>query len=150
LVHQGSECWHDTRYDVAIPYIKEACLRACHAGLEGLSIVGEVTSRHIPCALNYLAFSHFTRFPADSLREFGQKTLAGEVGDEDRAVRFVEILAGVYDGLVGDKDRHDAALLAKQASQDIAAGRNVEQSRYWMWLGAMAAGRTERFTSSFF
>ncbi len=150
LVHQGSECWHDTRYDVAVPYIKEACLRACRAGLEGMCIVGEVTSRHIPCALNYLAFSHFTRFPADSLRAFGQKTLAGEVGDEDRAVRFVEILAGAYDGLVSDKDRHDAALLAKQAHRDIANGRNVEQSRYWLWLEAMATGRTERFTSSFF
>lgn len=151
VLQQGSQYLNEpARYDMIVSQIKEGCLRAHRAGMESMCIIGEVTSRHIPWALNYLAFSHFTRFPTDSLRAFARKTLAGEVGGEDRAVRFVEILAGAHDELTGDKDRHDVALLAKQARRDIAAGRNVEQSRYWLWLEAMAEGRVERFTSSFF
>ena len=58
FLHQGSQWASPPRYEQVISTIKEGCLRAYRAGLEGVSIHGEVSSMHVPWALNYLAFSH--------------------------------------------------------------------------------------------
>ena len=97
LMHQGSYWWSrngcHTRYGVEISSIKEACLRGAEAGLEGLVLMAETSSRSVPCELNYQAFAHFTYHPEDSLREFACKRLAPLLGGEDAAQLFVQLLA---------------------------------------------------------
>ncbi len=83
-LHQGSQWCHIPRYELAISSIKEGCLCAWKVGFEGVVIQGEVTPQHIPTLLNYLAFSHFTHWPEDSIRRFGMVTL-GEVLGSERA-----------------------------------------------------------------
>lgn len=69
------------------------CLRAYQAGLDGVSIHGEVTDRNIPNRLNYLAFSYFTHDPEGSLRDFAMSKLSKELGGEEQAQTFVALLA---------------------------------------------------------
>ena len=92
FVHQGSQ-WRGHRYQQVISTIKESCLRAYRSGLEGVSIHGEVSCRHIPNALNYLAFSHFTHWPEDTMRDFGRKTLGQVLGSAEHGEAYVEVLA---------------------------------------------------------
>jgi hypothetical protein len=47
--------------------------------------------------LNYLAFSHFIRWPEDSLRQFGHKTFGEVFHSEDEGEAFAELLAA-WDG----------------------------------------------------
>ena len=93
LLHQGSQWYPEGRYRQFVSTIKEACLRAYRAGMEGISIHGEVSSLHTPAALNYLAFSHFVHWPEDSLVDLGRKTIGQVLGSQDDGESFVRILA---------------------------------------------------------
>ena len=92
-MHQGSRWWKNSRHELVVSWIKEMCLRAYQAGLDGVSIHGEVTDRNIPNRLNYLAFSYFTHDPEGSLRDFAMSKLSKELGGEEQAQTFVALLA---------------------------------------------------------
>lgn len=152
FVHQGSQWdyspWEtkSTRYGLVLGRIKEACLRAYESGLEGVSIHGEVTSRHIPAALNYLAFSHFTHWPEDTLREFGQKTL-GEVFDNPKEGEdYVEILALWQADRIDEalkkriKERYDAAYSVIVPYSEDASDSKLTRFFFWNWLYRLLSG----------
>lgn len=142
FLHQGSQWSHVGRYECTIGAIKEACLRAFRAGLEGVSIHGEVSNRHIPYALNYLAFSHFVHWPEDSLRAFGRKTLGPVVGGPDDGEAFVEVLAHAESGTLTDElrqrarpDRHGfTGGICTSHSKDAD---HYQRYRFWHWLNAL-------------
>lgn len=150
FLHQPSQWSSPGRYEQGVSVIKEACLRAYRSGLEGVSIHGEVTSRCIPWALNYLAFSHFIHWPEDTLRDFGRKTVGQVFENEDEGEEFVEFVA-----------RWDARTLSQTQINDIRSrtyeyfrlmsrGTHLEKWRFWNWLQAMAEGRVEPHTVSWF
>jgi hypothetical protein len=149
FLHQGSQ-WHGTsRYSCVVGTIKEACLRAHRAGLEGVSIHGEVTSRYIPAALNYLAFSHFTHWPEDTLREFGRKTLGQVLGSAEDGEAFAEVLAHWDAGALtaehekqADPNRH--GFTSRMAGSACDTVEQYRQYRFWEWLHQMVKGRTDR------
>jgi hypothetical protein len=153
FMHQGSQ-WHPIgRYECTVSAIKEACLRAYRSGLEGVSIHGEVTSRYIPSALNYLAFSHFTHWPEDSLRDFGRKTLAQVLGSEKDGEDFARILAHWDAGTLTD----DLKKLASPSNHGFASVNSGsesanpdEQQRYnfWLWLHGRANSVSSRHNCS--
>jgi len=150
FLHQASQWSHVGRYETIVSTIKEGCLRAYREGLEGVSIHGEVSSRHIPWALNYLAFSHFVHWPEDSLRDFGRKTLGQVLGDEDEGEAFAVALAHWHAGTLSDVQKEDirnrfGALRASVAQQ----GEGLERWRFWNWLSRMAEGCVEPHTVSF-
>ena len=93
LLHQGSQWFSregsDTRYQVEIASIKEACLHGYRAGLQGLAITGEASPQYTGCELNYLALAHFSYQPEDSLRAFARTTLAPLLGGAGAAETFV-------------------------------------------------------------
>jgi hypothetical protein len=147
FVHQGSQ-W-DTRgaypqgslarYTVQISCIKEACLRACQAGFEGVSIHGEISTRCIPYALNYLAFTYFSYHPEASLREFGRVMLGPILGDESYGERFVEWLAKAEAGQCSPKELEAIEkCLADAIHLPRIHGGSVTPSRYWRWLRVAA------------
>jgi hypothetical protein len=150
FVHQGSQWSHVPRYEQIVSTIKEACLRAYRSGLEGVSIHGEVSSRHIPWALNYLAFSHFIHWPEDTLLEFGRKTLAQVLGGADEGEAFVELLAHWDAGSLTDQQKKDAADRAADLRRKVASGEGLERFRFWDWLNRMAQSAQERHTVSDF
>jgi hypothetical protein len=150
FVHQGSQWSHVPRYEQIVSTIKEACLRAYRSGLEGVSIHGEVSSRHIPWALNYLAFSHFIHWPEDTLIEFGRKTLAQVLGGEDEGEAFVELLAHWDAGSLTDDQKKDVADRATDLRRKVASGEGLERFRFWDWLNRMAQSAQERHTVSEF
>ena len=150
FAHQGSQWSHISRYDLIISTIKEACLRAYRSGLEGVSIHGEVTSRHIPSALNYLAFSHFIPWPEDTLRDFGRKTLGQVLGDEKEGEDFIEVLANWDSGSITDAQENDTRSKAADLERRISMGDGLEHRRYWHWLYQRLQGNVEKYTSSFF
>ncbi|MBI2193644.1 MAG: hypothetical protein HYU36_16840 [Planctomycetes bacterium] len=150
FIHQASQWSHVGRYDQIVSTIKEGCLRAYRSGLEGVSIHGEVCARHIPWALNYLAFSHFIHWPEDTLRQFGRVTLGSVLGSPDEGEAFAEHLARWEGGGLTDPQKKDIADRAGNLRRQVAAGKDLERWRFWDWLNRMAQGRSERHTVSSF
>ncbi|MFC1582134.1 hypothetical protein ACFL4W_01215 [Planctomycetota bacterium] len=155
FLHQASQwCpgYTTDRYRQMISTIKEGCLRASRAGLEGLSIHGEVTSRHIPWALNYLAFSHFIHQPEDSLRAFGRKTLGAVLKSEADGELFVEALCSIEERTLGNDLKQALASRRKTLTQNVNRGafEDIEPLHFWQWLDRMALGAVETDTASFF
>lgn len=154
FVHQGSQ-WRGNRYECVVSTIKEACLRAWRSGLEGVSIHGEVTSRLIPCALNYLAFSHFTHWPEDTLRQFGRKTLGQALGSEKDGEDYAVILANWDAGTLTD-DLKKLAHPNNHGFGNLICASNCEDAnafqryRFWDWLHGVAASGFGRHHSSAF
>ena len=141
FLHQGSYWDAAGRTALIIGTIKEACLRAARAGLEGVGMEGGVTCRHIPAALNYLALSHFSYWPEDSLRGFARKTLAQVLGSAQASEDFVEILARWEAGMTTDADRKGAAPenhgFGNQARMTIRASDipdRFQRFLFWRWL----------------
>ena len=148
FVHQGSQWCNDTRYNCIVSTIKEACLRAHRTGLEGVSIHGEVSALHVPYALNYLAFSHFIHRPADTLREFGRRTLGQVLASEQHGEEYAECLAHWDAGTLTDDHRK---LLADRVGPSYSFHGSLadhERMRLWQWLHAMSEGRVEKHTMS--
>ncbi|HUW55950.1 MAG TPA: hypothetical protein VMZ92_04895 [Planctomycetota bacterium] len=154
FLHQGSQ-WTAMgpagRYQQIVSTIKEGCLRAYRAGMEGVSIHGEVTSRYIPWALNYLAFSHFIHRPEDSLRDFGRTTLGRVLADEDEGEAFVEVLAHWDAHAASDVQVKEAQSRAKALRKSVSGGRaDLDRLHFWDWLERMVTGRADAHTAGFF
>jgi len=145
--------WSGDRYREGISVIKESCLRAYGSGMEGVAIHGEVTSRYIPWALNYLAFSHFVHWPEDSLRDFAKKTLGNVLESEEAAQLFVEILARWNAGCVTEEDRKE--IRSKMRSFQFLKGPGkktiveINRWQFWHWLDSMVNRLVEDQTVSF-
>jgi hypothetical protein len=142
-LHQGTQWSGHSRYHCVVGTIKEGCLRAYRAGLEGVSVQGEVSTMHVPWALNYLAFSHFIHWPEDSLRQFGRKTLAQVLGSEDEGEAFAELLAAWDGRSLSDAQKSDLAQREKALAGQVAAGEDLVRWRFWHWLSAMSRGAVE-------
>ena len=152
FVHQGSQ-WRGDRYQCVVSVIKEACLRAWRSGLEGVSIHGEVSSRLIPCALNYLAISHFTHWPEDNLRDFGRKTRGRVLGSEQDGEDYAVILANWDAGTLtenlkklADPKQHGNKVRVAGSMEGTAC--DFQRYRFWEWLHGMAASGAGRRHSS--
>jgi hypothetical protein len=150
FLHQASQWSAIPRYEQAVSTIKEACLRAWEAGLEGVGIHGEVSSRHIPWALNYLAFSHFIHWPEDTLRDFGRRTLGQVFGNEQEGEAFAELLAGWDAGTLAGSQENEIAARARELQGSVGdEGSGLARWRFWHWLHRVAEGAPERHTVSF-
>jgi hypothetical protein len=137
------------RHQQVVSTIKEACLRAYRSGLEGVSIHGEVTSRHIPAALNYLAFSHFTHWPEDTFREFGRKTLGPVLGSEEHGEAFAEILAHWDGGTLTEEhqkqvDPNRRGFNVKVCGSACDTVETYQRYRFWEWLASMVKHKCDR------
>jgi hypothetical protein len=151
LVHQGSQwCRYAPRYDQVVSTIKEACLRAYRAGMEGVSIHGEVSSMHVPWALNYLAFSHFVHWPEDSLRQFGSKTLGQVLGSAEEGEAFVELLAHWQANSLTEAHTKDLQQRVRTLEWAVCGGAHLDRWRFWNWLSEMVRGRQDHQTVSIF
>ena len=142
FVHQGSQWSGQHRYQCVVSSIKEACLRSYRAGLEGVSIHGEVTSRCISYALNYLAFSHFTHWPEDSMRDFGRKTLAQVLGTEADGEAFAEILCHWDAGTLTEDHKKLAGPAGHGLPAELLASGNhtleeFQRWSFWAWLNGV-------------
>ena len=152
FMHQGSQWWRDSRHKQVIGWIKEMCLRAYQSGLEGVSIHGEVTDRNIPNRLNYLAFSYFTHEPEGSLRDFAGSKLSKELGSEEDAQTFVELLARWDAGKLTEKDKGIPRKILEKHQHTPSARRlqTLLVLDYWQWMEAMVNGRVENHTRSWY
>lgn len=152
-MHQGSQWSHIGRYECTVSTIKEACLRAYRAGLEGVGIHGEATSRYIPCALNYLAFSHFIHWPEDTMRDFGRKTLSQVLGSEEDGETYAVILshwdAGTLtDDLKKQANPADHGFILSRAGSACKDADDLQRHHFWSWLSSMANSNFNRHHSS--
>ena len=150
FLHQGSQWYGRSRYQQVISTIKEGCLRAHRSGLEGVSIHGEVSSMHIPYALNYLAFSHFIHWPEDTLRQFGRKILGQVFGNQDEGEEFVERLAYLEADRLSDEQKKEIHRRCKDYSNAVYRGQELTRFRFWHWLDQQCSGDCERQTVSIF
>ena len=155
FLHQASQ-WGGLpkgtgRYQQIVSTIKEACLRAYRAGFDGLSIHGEVSDTYVPWALNYLAFSHFTHWPDDTLRGFGRNTIGPVLGSDELGEQFAEVLAHWDSGSLTDEHRKLAQDRNEQYTGEVAAGKREALTpwRMWSWLARVANGPVENETASF-
>jgi hypothetical protein len=151
FAHQGSQ-WTENRYDQVVSSIKEACLRAYSSGLEGVSIHGEVSASHIPAALNYLAFSHFTHWPEDTLRDFGKKTLGEIFHNEREGVMYAEIFSHWDSGTITEDDIKQTTDIWNDIQKYTFRGNtldiesNITRLRFWYWLRAMLSKQNRNET----
>ena len=97
-IHHGS-AYHPTvrRSSPCLSTFAEACLRSAEAGLEGISIYGEVTSRTLAWNLNYLVMRHWTYHPQSTLADFAAAELAPRLGGTTPARDFIECLCLLED-----------------------------------------------------
>ena len=123
-----------TRYSVEVSSIKEGCYRVATAGLDGLSIHGEVPTRCIPYELNYAAFSHFCYHPTDSFRDMAQAQLSHLLGGAKNAEAFAEILANAESGCLTEGDRKTLTDLHDQYNEASRTGTCFDLWRRWKWL----------------
>ena len=150
--HQGavSNFWGSARrYSIVIGSIKEACLRGAEAGLSGLSMCGETSSFHVPTALNYLAFSHFTSRPRDTLLDFARDTLGAVMESPSEAELYVRALAEADGGSVSPALAAEVHRRASADYEPLVRYRRVvvdpELKRFWMWLDGYVRGETEKY-----
>jgi len=92
FLHHASQWTYLRRTDLALSSFAEACLRGHEAGLEGISVHGEVSGRALAGKLNYLAMRHWTYHPESTLEEFALAELAPRLGGEQAARAFAESL----------------------------------------------------------
>lgn len=145
FLHQASQ-WvgaYTKRYTCMLSTIKEACLRGFESGLEGVIIHGEVSARCIPYALNYLALSHFSYWPRDTLLDFGRKTLGQVLGSEQDGEDFVRILAHADAGTLTDEwiqlaDPAQHGWAVNLQPESVRTIPDFQRYRYWEWLKWMA------------
>jgi len=148
FIHHGSQWSGLSRHHLIISTIKESCLRAYREGLEGLSIVGEMSSMNVTNALNYLAFSHFIHWPEDSLRAFGRKTLGQVLKSEDEGEAFAELLAYSDSGQLSEKQQNEIAKRVKGMKWQVRAGKNLTGYRFWSWLDQLSKGTSAKYPVS--
>jgi len=150
FLHQASQWGYPPRYEHTVSSIKEGCVRAYRAGLEGVSIHGEVSTMHVPWALNYLAFSHFIHWPEDSMRDWGRKTLAQVLSSEVEGEAFAELFAHWQAGSLSDPQKVNLKQRSRTLRNDVAKGKNLQPFRFWHWLNTVATGHQDRQTASVF
>lgn len=151
FIHQGSQWAAPPRYEQVVSIIKGGCLMAYVAGLEGVSIHGEVSSMHVPWALNYLAFSHFIHWPEDSLRQFGKKTLGQVLGSEQEGEAFAELFAHWEAGSLTNAQKKDIQGRSQNLQSQVSGGSDpLIRWRFWNWLMHMAMGTQDRQTAGVF
>ncbi|NQU10242.1 hypothetical protein HQ590_05600 [bacterium] len=94
FIHQPSQCCavRERRSNLVLSSLAEACFRAHEAGMEGISLFSEVTSRTLVWELNYLAMRHWTYHPSSTLAEFAQAELTPRTGGRQEALDFVRAL----------------------------------------------------------
>lgn len=134
FMHQGSQWSPVPRSALAVSTFAEGCARSHEAGLEGISIHGEASSRTMTWQLNYLAMRHWTYHPRSTLQDFARAELAPRVGGEAAALDFVEALCLLEEG------RHPEA--REIATRYIGSGyswrgpvrsiKGLERERMWM------------------
>jgi hypothetical protein len=146
FLHQGSQWSRSTRYEQIVSTIKEGCLRAYRAGLEGISI----PTMHVPWALNYLAFSHFIHWPEDSLRQFGAKTLGQVLGSPGEGEAFAELFAHWDASSLSDAQRNDIRQRSSTLRGSVHGGADLGRWRFWNWLAHVADATHDRHTRSVF
>jgi hypothetical protein len=138
FLHQGSQ-WYSrngkhTRHSVEISTIKEGCLRIAEAGMQGVYIHGEVSSRCVPYELNYLAYSHFSYHPSDSLRDFARAQLSPLVGGEELAQLFIEFLAKAEVQKMEEGDWKKLGEIRQNYYSAAQRGEEFDAYRRWKWL----------------
>jgi hypothetical protein len=157
LLYQGSQWWlkyTTDRYSMVLSTLKEACLRSHRSGLEGIALSGgEVTALCPPWAMNYLAFSHFTHWPEDNIRDFGRKTLGQVIGGEKEGEQFVELLCAWDGKSLADSQKKDIRAKARALRTDYSGrGRREKfwQAHLWHWLDRMAHDLVELNNASWY
>lgn len=138
--HQASQWSSTRRTDVALSTFAEACLRGHEAGLEGISVHGEVTNRSLAWKLNYLTMRHWTYHPQSTLEEFTLAELAPRLGGEKNARTFVEILCLLDENKAGPEVQTQLAGVSQMVGpvyqalsdpDDQPPLSNLTMSRMW-------------------
>jgi hypothetical protein len=138
FIHQGSQWSYPRRTNLALSQFAEGCLRGHEAGLEGISVHGEVTSRILSWKLNYLTMRHWTYHPESTLEEFAVTELAPRLGSEKDARVFVDIMCrmeegqnpGVHGGL-GPEQEKRAQECAQRWANGGPKGDNLAAWHMW-------------------
>lgn len=97
--------------------IKELYVRTAAGGHDGVVDYGERSPRDVCTEIKYLAHSHFSYHPFDSLRAFAREQLAHRVGGADRAEQFIECLCRKQAGGLTEADRRHIGAQAWQFQQ---------------------------------
>jgi hypothetical protein len=129
--------------------LKELYVRTARDRYDGIVDYGERSPRDVATEIKYLAHSHFSYHPFDSLRGFARAQLAHRVGGPERAEQFIECLCRKESGSLTDKDRQliegnawafQQAMLhnnmLENRPSDYSADRfeNWHPYSYWSWL----------------
>lgn len=145
FMHQASQWFMPTRRtDVAVSSMIEGCLRSHEAGLEGISVHGEVSSRFLAYGLNYLAMRHWTYHPVSTLEEFALAELAPRLGGESEARVFVQSLCDIEDGRTGmelEKRMNEASARYRAHADYGIDRRRLEVTNMWVALREWNCGR---------
>lgn len=134
-IHQATQWWSRIpRNCLALSTFAEACLRASEAGLEGIGIHGEVTSRTLAWKLNYLTMRHWTYHPVSTLEEFAYVELNPRLGGKKAAHDFVEILCLLEENKDDEVNRIGGKYAAQSYPYNYPPRGNLEVSRMWREL----------------
>jgi hypothetical protein len=138
-VHFGTDWgWGAFRGEVAVDWIAKLVKMSTAAGIEGITMFGEVSPLLTGAELNYLALADFgsANNPTASLDLFEKRIAAPLLGGAENAHDFAQF-AGLLDRLYPDRlNQIPAALRQMYSRLDTLT---PEAARRWCWLASEMA-----------
>lgn len=126
--HTGTQWWGG-RHTLGIELIRRQCALSAAAGLDAVSMFGEISPYHTNAEFNYLALEYFANDPSKSVSDFAADVMAPRLGGYENAEKY-----GRYAGLYRDYEKIPAAV------RDIAAiaakEEDYEVVRRWQYLAS--------------
>ena len=88
--HHGTQ-WDGGRGTLAVDSIRQQCRLSYAAGIQGVSMFGEISPFHANTEFNYLALQYFADHPMDSIHSFAEQVMAPRLGGTALAERYLEL-----------------------------------------------------------
>lgn len=141
-VHFGTDWgWGAFRGEDAVDWIAKLVKMSMAAGIQGITMFGEVSPLLTGAELNYLALTDFgsTSNPTASRQLFEERIAAPLLGGADNAYDFAQF-AGLLDRLYPDRLNQIPAALPQMYSRLTTL--TPEAARRWCWLASEMASYT--------
>ena len=130
--HSGTQWWGG-RATWAVELIQRQCHLSHAAGIQGVSLFGEISPYLANAEFNYLALQYFADHPENAVEQFVRDEMSPRLGGDEFAAKYAAY------AMIQHRPEGIPAALADIAK--IAASvKDRDALRRWMWLADNLAG----------
>ncbi len=122
--------WQDGRATLAVEAVRRQCRIAFEAGMQAVSMFGEVSPFHANAEFNYLALQYFADHPRDTIDAFAENIMAPRLdGKKSLADAYLQ-----FGKLNLNPEKIPAA--QSEIAKIIGSIHNPDALRRWCWLAS--------------